>query len=190
MKRLFDVLGSLVLLALTAPILLLIAILIRLESPGPAIYASPRVGKGGSLFGLLRFRTVDLRHPQYLNMDDRLSHIGRLIRHLSLDDLPNLINVLCGEMSFVGPRPMEPERIDQNDPMSQRILSIRPGMISYAILMLAREYNLSSSERKQTLEFEYVAAQSLSFDARMLVLAVRSLIMSRGNIKARGTPRQ
>jgi lipopolysaccharide/colanic/teichoic acid biosynthesis glycosyltransferase len=190
LKRVLDVLGALILLTITGPLFLVITILILLDTPGPTVYASQRVGKGGKLFGLLRFRTVDLRHPHHLNMDDRLNRVGRLLRNLSLDDLPNVINVLRGEMSFVGPRPMEPERIDQNDPASQYILSTRPGMISYAILMLAREYNLSSPEQKQALELKYVASQSLYFDGWILATAIRSLIASRGNIKARGTPRK
>lgn len=138
---------------------------------------------------MLRFRTVDLRYPQHLSMNQRLSRAGRLIRSISLDDLPNLINVLRGEMSLVGPRPTEPERVDSQRLEWQRILSVRPGMISYAILMLAREYNDTPLERKLVLEGEYVARQSLGFDIWILLEGFRSMIASRGNIKMHGTPR-
>jgi lipopolysaccharide/colanic/teichoic acid biosynthesis glycosyltransferase len=188
-KRLVDVLLACLSLPIAAPLLAASALAIRLDTPGPVLYHSPRLGRGGHIFGLLRFRTVDLAVPADRPMAQRLSRAGRRIRDLSLDDLPNLFNVLAGDMSLVGPRPTEPERVDLDDPHWQRVLSVRPGMVSYAILCLGREYNASPPGAKLQLELEYVQRQSVVCDLRLLLLAAIALLRSGGNVKARGEPR-
>jgi lipopolysaccharide/colanic/teichoic acid biosynthesis glycosyltransferase len=137
---------------------------------------------------MLRFRTVDINKPAHLSMDERMTRAGRFIRNYSIDDLPNLFNVLMGDMSIVGPRPTEPERVDLEDPGWQRILTLRPGLLSFAIHKLARQYNASSWELRNKLELEYVQNQSLAFDLQILREAARALVASKGNIKARGEP--
>jgi len=188
MTRLLDVLVASLILIVTAPVLLVITFLIRCDSPGPIIYGSPRVGRNGKAFRLLRFRTVDLSKPAHLSMQERLSRVGSFIRNYSLDDLPNAFNVLKGELSLVGPRPTEPEMVDLNDPAWQKVLTVRPGYISWAILELASAYNASLWSLKLQLEEEYIQKKSLVFDVLVLRKAVRGLIASRGNIKARGVP--
>jgi lipopolysaccharide/colanic/teichoic acid biosynthesis glycosyltransferase len=185
-KRLVDLVIASLLLVLSLPVLLLAALLIRLETPGAAWYLSPRLGRGGRRFGLLRMRTVDPRRPASAPMAERLSRVGRLLRELSLDDLPNLLNVLRGDLSLVGPRPMEPDRVDLADPAWQRVLSVRPGLVSLAIVRLASAYNSSPLQVRHALELEYVARQSLAFDLRLLVEGLVGLVRSRGNIKTRG----
>jgi lipopolysaccharide/colanic/teichoic acid biosynthesis glycosyltransferase len=96
--------------------------------------------------------------------------------------------VVWGEMSLVGPRPMEPARVELEDPAWQRILTVRPGMVSWAIHCLGREYNASSQALKKRLELEYVAKRSMGFDLWLLWSAGRALVASRGNVKARGRP--
>jgi len=188
MTRLLDLfIGSLFLIVAT-PLLLVIALLIKCDSPGPSIYSSPRVGKNGKSFRLLRFRTVDLSKPAHLSMDERLTRVGGFIRNYSLDDLPNIFNVLKGEMSVVGPRPTEPEIVDVNDPAWQKILTIRPGAVSWAILELASAYNTSPWSLRLQLEEEYLHKKSIVFDLFVLLKAVQGLIASRGNVKARGIP--
>ena len=187
-KRLFDLVISIMLLIVTAPLLLIITLWLKLDSPGPALYTSQRVGKEGKPFGMLRFRTVDIHQPAHLDMSDRVTRIGRFIRNYSLDDLPNLINVVKGEMSIVGPRPTEPERVDQNDPVWQRILAVKPGVFSLAILKLAKKYNVSPLNLKKKVELEYVDNQSLLFEWKVLVKASKAFLVSKGNIKARGLP--
>jgi lipopolysaccharide/colanic/teichoic acid biosynthesis glycosyltransferase len=137
---------------------------------------------------MLRFRTVDLAVAAELPLEQRLSRAGRWIRDVSLDDLPNLFNVLAGDMSLVGPRPTEPERVDLEDPTWQRVLSVRPGMVSYAILRLGREYNASPADLKLQLEQDYVDRQSVAYDLRLVRVALGALVRSRGNVKARGLP--
>lgn len=108
MTRLLDVLVASLILIVAAPVLLVITLLIKCDSPGPIIYGSPRVGRHGKEFRLLRFRTVDISKPAHLSMQERLTRVGSFIRNYSLDDLPNVFNVLKGELSLVGPRPTEP----------------------------------------------------------------------------------
>lgn len=188
MTRLLDVLVASLILIVTAPVLLVITFLIICDSPGPIIYGSPRVGRNGKAFRLLRFRTVDLSRPAHLSMQERLTRVGSFIRNYSLDDLPNAFNVLKGELSLVGPRPTEPEMVDLNDPAWQKVLTVRPGYVSWAILELASAYNASPWSLKLQLEEEYLQKKSLVFDVLVLRKAVRGLIASRGNIKARGVP--
>jgi lipopolysaccharide/colanic/teichoic acid biosynthesis glycosyltransferase len=134
MKRLFDVVVALLVLGLTSPLLIIIAVLSTLELRQPPIYLSKRVGKGGRLFGLYRFRTMERIYQSTDPISThKMTRVGAVIRDYSLDDIPNLLNVLIGDMSIVGPRPMEPERVNVADPLWQSILSVRPGLLSFAI---------------------------------------------------------
>ncbi len=187
MTRVLDVLVASLILIITTPILLVIALLITCDSPGPIIYGSPRVGRYGKTFRLLRFRTVDISKPANLSMQERLTPVGSFIRNYSLDDLPNMFNVLKGDLSLVGPRPTEPEMVDLSDPAWQKVLRVRPGYISWAILELASAYNASPWPLKLQLEEEYLQKKSLLFDLFILRKTVGELIASRGNIKTRGT---
>ncbi|MCC7259765.1 MAG: sugar transferase [Alphaproteobacteria bacterium] len=110
-KRGFDVLISAVLLVILLPLMLLLALLIRMESPGPALFVQARGGRGGRPFRLVKFRTMcreaahDASAPQALPGDPRITRLGRMMRRTSLDELPQLLNVLRGDMSLIGPRP-------------------------------------------------------------------------------------
>ncbi len=186
LKRTFDLTVALFLLLITAPLFLVIAIAITLDSAGPILYGSPRIGSGGRVFDMWRFRTVDLQQPDYLPVSARLTRVGRFIRNLSLDDLPNLLNIVTGDMSLVGPRPTEPERVDLDDPAWQRILSVRPGN-SPAILQLGKAYNRSPNQLKQQLELAYVERHSFWYDLQLCWRFLWAAVASRGNVKARGT---
>jgi sugar transferase EpsL len=188
MARLLDLLiGSLILIVAT-PVLLVLAFLIKCDSPGPLIYGSPRIGKNGKPFRLLRFRTVDSTKPAHLSMKERLTRVGSFIRNYSLDDLPSVFNLLKGDLSIVGPRPTEPEIVDLNDPVWQRVLTVKPGYISWAILELASAYNRSPWSLRFQLEEEYIQKKSVVFDVLVLRKAVQRLIASKGNVKVRGVP--
>jgi lipopolysaccharide/colanic/teichoic acid biosynthesis glycosyltransferase len=188
MKRFFDMVVATILLLIFVPILFIVALCLKFDSPGPVLYASPRIGKDGKRFGQFRFRTVRLDKPGYLSMRERLSRVGRFIRNYSLDDLPNLFNILRGDLSIVGPRPTEPERVDLADPLWQKILSVRPGVISPAIMILGQQYNASPNTLKQQLEAEYVQNHSFVNDLRLFWQGLRGFYVSKGNWKARGTP--
>lgn len=158
MKRLCDLLVAATLLLITAPLWSTAALLVALELHAPPIYATKRVGRHGVLFGLLRLRTmrrIDASGTSAM----QLTRVGRWIRNYSLDELPSLLNVLWGDLSLIGPRAMEPERVDLADPSWRQILSVKPGLIGLAILRLARNYNAADPHVKQRLELEYVAHQ-------------------------------
>ena len=116
-KRLFDLTIATLLLLMGSPCLILAALAIRLNSTGPIWYRSLCLGHNGVRFGLYRFRTVDTHRSATLPMEQRLTPIGRFIRNYSIDDFPNLLNVLRGDLSIVGPRAMEPEKVDLTDPL-------------------------------------------------------------------------
>ena len=188
-KRLFDLMFALSCLAVVAPVILVIAILIKLDSSGPVLYVPHMVGKNGRPFRLFRFRTMRIDKPAHLSPDERLTRVGRFIRNYSLDHLPTLVNVLKGDISVVGPRAMEPEFVDLQDPTWQRYFQVRPGFFNYAVLKLGKTFGPSRASNlplKQELELEYIQKQSLAFDLRLFVKFVWAHIISGGNVKARG----
>lgn len=186
-KRFLDVTISCVLLLMTAPLLGVVALLIKLETRGPILYRHPCLGRWGKPFGRIRFCTMDKYYDPADTLTQRqLTRIGGWIRNYSIDDVPNLINVICGEMSIVGPRPTEPYRVDLNNSDWRRILSVRPGWMGLAILRLGSSFNSSSPEVKRQLELDYIAHQSFIYDLRLLLKCIQAHIRSRGNIKARG----
>lgn len=187
MKRWIDLSIGIGCFILLAPFMLVIALAIVLESGLPAFYAPQVIGKDGKPFRFLRFRTM--RNQLDLPADARLTRVGRWIRNLSLDHLPNVFNLVRGDVSIVGPRPTEPERIDLSDPTWTQILSVRPGIFSYAILMLARDFNKSSQIERNLLEAEYVERQSLAFDSYIFLASLVGWISSKGNIKRHGQRR-
>jgi len=129
---------------------------------------------------------IDTTAP--LSAEERLTKVGRFIRNYSLDDIPNLINILLGDLSIIGPRATEPELVDLSHPEWQQILSIKPGGFSYAILVLATEFNGSSPEGKRQLELDHVQKQSFWYDLQLMWRVLREMIASKGNIKTRGKP--
>lgn len=134
MKRSLDVIMSLLILLLTAPLFLLVALAVRIFSPGPVFYRAIRVGLGGALFEMLKFRTMHVSDGGPVitaRHDTRIFPIGSLLRRLKLDELPQFINVLRGEMAIVGPRPEDPKIVDQAyTPWMMETLTVRPGVTS------------------------------------------------------------
>jgi len=118
-------------------------------------------------------------------MSARLTRVGRFIRNISLDDLPNLLNIIAGDMSLIGPRPTEPERVKLSDLTWQRILSVRPGN-SPAILQLGNVYNRSPDAHKQQLELAYVEHHSFWYDLQLCAQFLWATLASRSNVKSRG----
>lgn len=132
-KRILDVVLSIVLLVLTAPLWLLLSILVRSDSKGPALFRQKRVGRDGALFDLYKFRTMYIEAPSYdysprAANDPRITRIGKYLRRTSLDELPQLLNVIRGEMSLVGPRPEMPFIVEQYDDRQRQRLQVKPGI--------------------------------------------------------------
>jgi lipopolysaccharide/colanic/teichoic acid biosynthesis glycosyltransferase len=189
-KRTFDLIAVAIGLLVLTPILLLCALLVRLTSRGPIFFRQTRVGLGGSTFEVFKFRTMrqgsDLLGPAVvIPGDQRLTLAGRLLRRAKLDELPQLINVLLGEMSLVGPRPRVPEEVDLVNPEEQTLLSIRPGLTSYASVYhrmeadyCARDDNPQAVHRevilpqKGYLDSEYVKNLSFALDLKLIMLTI------------------
>ena len=138
MPRALDLLLAAALLALAAPLLGLAALLVRLESPGPVFYRQRRVGRDGRPFELFKLRTMvpgaeTMGAGIYVvEGDPRITRVGRLLRRFSLDELPNLVNVLKGDMAIVGPRPTVQEQVDRYTERQRRRLEVKPGITGWA----------------------------------------------------------
>ncbi len=186
-KRLFDIVVSLTGLLLLLPLLLLVALAIRLTSRGPAIFTQTRVGLDGRPFRLVKFRTMVRDAPSQgapitVEGDARITPIGRWLRHSKIDELPQLFNVLCGTMSLVGPRPEIPLFVERYDQTQRRVLSVRPGITDYASIaffnensLLARAPDFESTyvneilPRKLALNLRYLERQSFLEDLRIIL---------------------
>jgi lipopolysaccharide/colanic/teichoic acid biosynthesis glycosyltransferase len=147
-KRTFDIVCSCVLLALTLPLLVFAAILIKLDSAGPVVFRQARAGRGFRPFALLKLRTMTLGgggSAYTLGADPRITRVGRWLRHYKVDELPQLWNVLRGEMSMVGPRPVIPQLALEFDWAYQRLLSVRPGLTDPASLRYCNETEILSA---------------------------------------------
>ena len=189
MKRLVDIVFAICWIILTTPVMILIALLIRLELSGPVLYSTVMVGKNGKTFSLLRFRTM--RHGSSPDSPKNLTRVGNFIRNYSLDHLPMWINLLKGDLTIVGPRPMEPYLVDRTDPIWEQYFLGKPGLINYAILKLGKLWTLTRTSHpalNQKLELEYRKKQSVAQDFRLLLQALQAYVVSKGNVKARGEP--
>ncbi len=170
------------LLVLLAPLLLAIALAIRLSSRGPALFAQQRAGKGGKPFTLYKFRTMRLDvepfGPSPKSGDDpRLTGIGRWLRERSLDELPQLVNIVKGDMSLVGPRPLYVSQIAEWDERQRRRLSVRPGLTGLA--QVSGRGTLTREEKLE-LDVQYVERASLRLDAVMLLKTLARLCGRKG----------
>ena len=146
-KRLFDVLAAACGLLLLAPVLIAIALWIRLDSPGPALFRQRRVGRHGRLFDIYKFRTMadrpDDGRQLTVGADPRITRAGRFLRRTKLDELPQLLNVLEGTMSLVGPRPEVPRYVDRYPPaVRQIVLSVAPGVTDLAAILFKDENDI------------------------------------------------
>ncbi len=185
-KRALDLLIAGIGAILTAPLVALFALLIRLETPGHPIYRQIRVGKDGQTFEIYKLRTM-VRGAEFTGAglaiqegDDRITRVGGLLRRYSLDELPNLWNVLRGEMSIVGPRPTIQVQVDQYTPRQRRRLEVKPGITGWA--QINGRASLPWSERIE-LDIWYVEHQSLGLDLRILARTVGMVLTGHGLYK-------
>ncbi|MFN2616546.1 MAG: sugar transferase [Thermoleophilaceae bacterium] len=183
LSRALDVAISATLLAVTSPLLAVAACAIKLESRGPAFYRQRRVGKDGQPFELWKLRTMvpgaeEMGAGIYvLEGDPRITKLGRVLRRISLDELPNLVNVVKGEMAMVGPRPTIQEQVDRYTERQRRRLEVKPGITGWA--QVNGRVSLPWPERIE-LDVWYVENRSLRLDLRILALTVRLLVSGRG----------
>ncbi|MGK2284936.1 TIGR03013 family XrtA/PEP-CTERM system glycosyltransferase [Pedomonas sp. V897] len=188
-KRLFDILASSLLLLLTAPILVVTAIAIRLTSPGPIFYRQVRVGQFGEQFEVLKFRSmrVDAEKdgkPRWAQAGDpRVTPIGRIIRSTRIDEIPQIFNVLRGDMSFVGPRPERPffvEELATKIPFYNERHIVKPGITGWA--QLNYPYGASEEDARHKLEFDlyYIKNYTIFLDLLILIQTVRVVLWQDG----------
>jgi len=183
MNRALDIALATFALLVTAPLSALIALAIRFEGAGPVLYRQQRVGKDGAEFELCKFRTmVAGSDPVGIGTaieanDPRVTKVGRLLRKLSLDELPNLINVLRGEMAIVGPRPTIPAQVELYTPRQRRRLDVRPGMTGWA--QVSGRSAIDWSERIE-LDVWYVENRSVALDLRILARTARLILTGQG----------
>jgi lipopolysaccharide/colanic/teichoic acid biosynthesis glycosyltransferase len=180
-KAVADWTCALVLLLLTAPVMLLAALLVKLSSSGPAYYSQTRVGKNGRLFTIYKLRTMlhnceSLTGPRWaLPGDPRVTWVGRLLRLSHLDELPQLVNVLRGDMSLIGPRPERPEfmpRLHKAIPAYYGRLGVRPGVTGLAQVNLPADTDIDSVRRKLAYDLFYIRRLSFWLDVRILLCTV------------------
>jgi len=184
-KLMLDIIAALVLIILFAPLLILIAILVRIDSPGPAIYRQERIGRLGKQFTMLKFRTMKIGTPTLSTEDMQkqvaipFTRLGPFLRKSNLDELPQLFNILRGQMSFIGPRPALPTQIDV---ITLREKSgahfIRPGITGLA---QAKGRDDLDNETKVAYDTEYYRKMSFFFDAKVLLMTIGAVLSARGN---------
>lgn len=193
-KRLFDISASLIGLIVTVPIFAVLVLAIKLDSRGPALYSGVRVGKSGKQFRMHKFRSMvqnadKIGGPSTAGDDPRLTRMGKFLKKFQLDELPQLFNVLKGEMSLVGPRPDVPYYVDMmTSEEKQVILSVRPGMTDWASLWNFHEgevlrgaedpekaYQEKIRPGKIRLQMKYVKEQNLWVDVKIILQTIKQI---------------
>jgi lipopolysaccharide/colanic/teichoic acid biosynthesis glycosyltransferase len=203
-KRAFDIAASVTLLILLAPLVVVTVACIVLDSPGRPFYRAERVGRGGRTFRMLKFRKM--RHGSSgpaltAPVDERFTRIGRLLAQTKLDELPQLWNVLVGDMSFVGPRPEDPSFVDLFRDEFAPVLVVRPGITGYSQLAFARESEILDPDdrvgdyirrvlpQKLRLDTMYVGRAGLTTDLQVLFWTAAAVLGRRDVAVHRGTGR-
>lgn len=190
-KRLLDVVVSSVALVILSPLMFAIALWVRIDSPGPALFRQERVGRGGRSFEILKFRSMQQEAPRTgpaitAGNDPRITRAGGFIRRYKLDELPQLLNVIKGDMSLVGPRPEVPRYVELYPPDVRRtVLSVRPGITDPASVAFVNESDLLAKAddaetmyrevilpQKLRMYGDYVASQSFTGDLKVLLRTV------------------
>jgi sugar transferase (PEP-CTERM system associated) len=187
-KRCLDVFLSMIGLFLFSPGLLLTALFIKLDSKGPVFYRQERVGEDGASFQLLKFRSMRVNAEENgpvwaLLNDDRVTRVGRYIRKLRLDEIPQMINILRGEMSFVGPRPERPffvKRLECEIPYYPYRHSVKPGITGWA--QIYYPYGASKEDAQEKLKFDlyYIKHMSLLLDLTVILETIKIVLWGRG----------
>jgi undecaprenyl phosphate N,N'-diacetylbacillosamine 1-phosphate transferase len=182
LKRGLDILVSLSALIVLSPLWAVIAIAIKLESKGPAVFKQERAGRNGKPFIFYKFRTMKVDADPFgpspkSSKDKRLTKVGRMLREYSLDELPQFVNVLLGDMSLVGPRPLYLSQIAEWNQRQKKRLSVKPGLTGLAQISGRGEI---TREEKLELDVKYVETASFFVDARIMLRTVGHVLKRRG----------
>lgn len=184
LKRAADVVMSVVMLIVFAPLLALVVFLVKTDSPGPALFKQERVGLRGKSFRIYKFRTMYTHVPPSVatrmlkNSDRCITRVGRILRKSSIDELPQLINVIRGDMSLIGPRPLVPEEGEIHDRrMEFGAYDVRPGITGWAQV---NGRDCVNAETKAALDAYYAKNVSLVLDLKILLYSIMCVITARG----------
>lgn len=183
LKRVFDLLVATVALILLSPLFLVIMILILLDSPGPPIFTQHRVGRGGKQFRVYKFRTMvqgsERRGPLTVDNDPRVTKIGKFLRRWSFDELPQLLNVIKGDMSIVGPRAVVPFVVERFNDLERLTLNILPGITGLAQVS---GRDAVSFRDKSMLNIYYIRNYSFLLDLKIILRTIRTIVSGEGNL--------
>ncbi len=187
-KRFSDLTSAAILLAVTAPLLLLTALLIKIDSQGPVLYRQERTGRSGHSFQVIKFRSMstdaEQKGAQWASKNDaRVTRVGRFIRLTRIDELPQLFNVLSGEMSLVGPRPERPVFIKEleNEVKYYNFRhSVKPGITGYAQVSYPYGASIEDAQWKHRYDLYYIKHQSLMFDLKIMLMTVKTVLFGMG----------
>jgi len=192
-KRLFDIISSVLGIFFLWPLILLIVILVKLDSPGPALYNGIRIGKNQKQFRMHKFRSMvqnadKIGGPSTADDDSRLTKVGKFLKKFQLDELPQLFNVLKGEMSVVGPRPEVPQEVDLYTKGEKKLLSVRPGLTDWASLWNFHEgeilkgagdaheaYRQKIRPEKIRLGLKYVEEHNFWIDIKIILQTIKQM---------------
>jgi exopolysaccharide biosynthesis polyprenyl glycosylphosphotransferase len=192
-KRMLDLTGALVGIILTGPIMLATAIAIRITDPGPVLFRQLRAGRNGRKFTMLKFRSMvmdaEKRKAELIHLnemdgpvfkikrDPRITRVGRFIRKTSIDELPQLFNILFGDMSLVGPRPPLPSEVEQYEPWQRRRLSVKPGLTG---MWQVSGRNQIDFEEWMKMDLEYIDNWSLWLDIKIILKTIPAVVLRSG----------
>lgn len=197
-RRAFNIVSSAAGLLVLSPVMLAVAVAIRLDSQGPVFFRQVRVGRGGEPFEIVKFRSMTVDAPQRggqlsIGADPRITRVGRVIRAWKLDELPQLLNVVKGDMDLVGPRPEVPRYVALYSPEQRRVLDVRPGITDPASVAFRDESDLMGEQedperyyievimpRKLELNLAYLAGRTLLSDVRVILGTLAALAGRRG----------
>lgn len=196
LKRCFDLLGAIIGLILLSPVILIVAILVRIDSPGPIVFGHERVGRNNKRIKVYKFRsmyqnsqeifenfTEEQKREYYINFkldnDPRITKIGAFLRKTSLDELPQLINIIKGDMSIVGPRPIVEKEIEKYGPYFQKFVSVTPGLTGY--WQANGRSDTTYAERVQ-MDMYYIDNRSFVMDIKIILKTIISVVRKEGAI--------
>lgn len=187
-KRLFDVVCSAIALVVLSPLFLVIAVFIKCDSKGPVIYRQQRLGRLAKPFTILKFRTMyenaETDTPLLSNKDDkRITKFGCLLRKYHLDELPQLWNILVGDMSFVGPRPERKYFVDQLlviAPEYVKLFKVRPGLSSWGSVKYGYASDLSQMVERMKYDLMYLDKMSLAIDIKIMAYTIKTVVTGKG----------
>ncbi len=188
-RRCFDLVFSICLLILTAPLSIMVAILVKLSSPGPVLHKQQRLTLNGKRFTMYKFRTMRKNAENLTGavwakkMDPRVTKLGRLLRKTRLDEIPQLVNIINGDMTLIGPRPERPEmaaKLEKHFPNFSRRLEVKAGLTGLAQVSNGYASDIKSYSKKLAMDLDYIENKSLSLDLQIILKTVYVVFSGKG----------